>query len=136
MRDTFPDPPSHERSWAIHLASPATAATRRYYLGRTRGGLFVLRNILLFSEAVAVSAVAFHTFRPFVLHPGQGVHYIATPRATSTYAIAADDGFRIHDEESLDYHMTRGMALGVEVVTTSTPASVRWTFDAALDYAG
>lgn len=135
MKNPFPDPVSNERNWSIHLASPATAATRRYYLGRSRGGLFVLRDILLFSEAIAQSVAAYHTFQPFVIHPGQGVHYIGTPRGTNALAIAADDGFRVHEEASLDYHVTREMAVGVEVVTVSTPASVRWTFAAALDYA-
>ena len=131
----FPDPPSNERNWSVHLSSPATAATRRYYLGRSRGGLFVLRDILLYSPAVAVNAVAYHTFKPFVVHPAQGVHYIGTPRATNVAAISADEGFRVHDEASLDYHVIRGMAVGVEVVTASTPTSVLWTFAAALDYA-
>lgn len=128
-----PDPPAHEVNWGIHLTSPATAATRRYYLGRSRGGLFVLRDILLFSEAVARSATTYHTFRPFVVYPDGSILYVGTGRATNVNNISADVGFRVHDEESLDYHLVPGMAVGVEVVTTSTPAGVRWTFSANLD---
>jgi hypothetical protein len=140
MRQAFPDPPSHERNWSVHFTSVATnGAITHYYLGRSRGGLFALRDILLFSStAIARNATDYYSFRVFVVHQDGSLHYIGTGRGTNTYSVAADVGFRIHDEESLDYHLQRGMALGVEVTSVSSGslAAARMSMLGSLDYAG
>ena len=102
----------------------------------------VLRDLYLFSDAaIARHGSNYITFKPFVvaLTPSgvSALHYIGTPRSTLTYGTAANAGFRIHEEESLDYHALTGMAFGVELVVTGTMgASVRASLLANLDYAG
>ena len=119
---------------------PATAGSRRYYMGVVDKAGFTLKAMYWTGVVLALDTANYWTFVPFVsvrnANATYTLKYLGTPKGTNANAVNPDTPFRIHSEESLEYDVPEKSAVGVEVRTTATPtANKRGTFSATLYHA-
>lgn len=115
--------------WGQVLTTAGAAGTETVHLGiASERGLTVRQFTLTPVAALAVSGSAYYTFKPFLITFPGGVankRYLGTPRGTNVLGLTANVPLRIHDEEFLNEKLPIGTQVGVDIVTTGSPAAKR-----------
>ena len=125
----IPEPFESQGYWGTVHTTATSAGTARVYLGVVdERGLTLRRFYAVPATALAVSAAAYNTFRPFLSTVKDGVatvRYLGAGRGTNAYGLVADAPLRIHDEETFNEPLPVGALVGVDIITVGAPAAVR-----------
>jgi hypothetical protein len=119
--------------------SPSTPPARVYLGVVDERGLTLRRFTAVPHTSLAASLTAYNTFRPFVSTVKNGVatvRYLGSGRGPNTYGLNADVPLRLHDEEYFNEKLPVGAVVGIDIVTTGSPASVRIHLQAGVIHHG